>query len=192
MQAAILMLLLKYRNLFPHTRFELFTYGSPRVGNRAYANFMNNLTIPVARVVNDDDLTLIFPAALGYTHYQNELFINDDASGNITARYCSTDYYEDPACAHSRPFLRFLFEIGMDHGVYFGIDGSECGFKDAFAYLVELLLPIYSYLPKAIVTALPRLSITTEIVQEIRTFFNAGIRNVYKIASNSTLYSRAW
>lgn len=36
---------------FPKTKYELYTYGEPRVGNYAFADFMNNQNIVSARVV---------------------------------------------------------------------------------------------------------------------------------------------
>lgn len=49
--ARITQFLLLYLDQFPGCTYELYTYGEPRVGNKAFADFMNNQTITTARTV---------------------------------------------------------------------------------------------------------------------------------------------
>ncbi len=58
----------------PSNPAGLFTYGSPRVGNRRYINFVK---IPHYRWVNNNDIVCrVPPRWLGYTHSGRELYFN--------------------------------------------------------------------------------------------------------------------
>lgn len=58
----------------PSNPSAIFTYGSPRVGNRRYINFVK---IPHYRWVNNNDIvTRVPPQWLGYRHSGQELYIN--------------------------------------------------------------------------------------------------------------------
>lgn len=65
------------RCMLSHIRMEpegLFTYGSPRVGNRKY---VNHVRVPHFRWVNNNDVvTRIPPPWLGYKHSGTELYLN--------------------------------------------------------------------------------------------------------------------
>lgn len=53
---------------------ELYTYGSPRVGNKTY---VNHVKIPHYRWVNNNDIvTRVPPVWLSYKHSGNEMYIN--------------------------------------------------------------------------------------------------------------------
>ncbi len=53
---------------------QLFTYGSPRVGSKSYINFVN---LDYYRFVNNNDLvTRVPPAWLGYHHSGKEVYFN--------------------------------------------------------------------------------------------------------------------
>lgn len=49
--ASLFVFFMSSLNQFPGTNYVLATYGQPRTGNKGYANYMNALTIPMARVV---------------------------------------------------------------------------------------------------------------------------------------------
>lgn len=54
---------------------ELYTYGSPRVGNRRYVNFAK---ITYYRWVNNNDIVpTVPPAWFGYTHTGTEMYLNN-------------------------------------------------------------------------------------------------------------------
>jgi len=191
-QAAVMLFLLKYRNPLPRTTFGLYTYGQLRTGNKAWADFMNNLTLPVARVVNADDVApRTNPAALGYYHNHNELFLSDDGYGNRTARYCSTEVYEDPTCAPSSGsslLYSQLFSLYAGHLVYFGIDSSQCLFENPVEFAMQAIWPIRHLIPKALLEQLPHFAVNTTLLLELRQFVTAGIRDLYKTASKSSTY----
>ena len=53
---------------------QLFTYGSPRVGNRSYVNFV---TLDHYRFVNNNDIvTRVPPVWMGYQHSGHEVYFN--------------------------------------------------------------------------------------------------------------------
>ena len=58
---------------------QLFTYGSPRVGDKRYINYV---TLDHYRYVNNNDIvTRVPPVFLGYRHCGKEVYI--DRNGNI-------------------------------------------------------------------------------------------------------------
>lgn len=63
----------------PSTPEELYTYGSPRVGNRRYVNFTK---ITSYRWVNNNDIVAqVPPSWLGYRHTGTEMYL--DFEGNL-------------------------------------------------------------------------------------------------------------
>ena len=69
---------------------ELYTFGSPRVGN---ATFVSTLSVPHYRWVrNNDIVTRVPPAWLGYRHDGTELYINSrDEVANLSGWAKATD-----------------------------------------------------------------------------------------------------
>ena len=71
------------RCLLSHIRTEpsgLFTYGSPRVGDKRYVNYTN---IPHYRWVNNNDIVArVPPFWLGYRHSGQEMYL--DRNGNLS------------------------------------------------------------------------------------------------------------
>ena len=58
----------------PSTPRQLFTYGSPRVGNKRYVNYVD---IDHVRWVNNNDIvTRVPPSWLGYRHTGQEMYFN--------------------------------------------------------------------------------------------------------------------
>jgi len=107
---------------FPGVRYALYTYGEPRGGNKAYADFFNKLSIPGARVVNNGDVVSHTPVTrtknpigkdLIYVHAQPEYDILKD--GKI--KRCDRAFYEDPNCSNS---LDPKYEP-KDHSTYFDL-----------------------------------------------------------------------
>lgn len=49
--ARVTQLFLVKLNQFPGATYEVYTYGEPRVGNKAHADFVNNQSITTARIV---------------------------------------------------------------------------------------------------------------------------------------------
>jgi hypothetical protein len=116
-------------NQFPGADYECYTYGEPRSGNRAFADFMNKQTIKTARVVNNGDIvahvaptSLFFTKMLGdyYVHCQPEYWYVDENN----QRFCNTSVYEDPTCSDS---MGPDYAV-TDHSMYLGVDFAPCLF----------------------------------------------------------------
>ncbi|KAF5361732.1 hypothetical protein D9756_002149 [Leucocoprinus leucothites] len=69
-------------NLPSTTTFKIVTYGGPRVGNKAFADYIDShFPNAVFRVVNKRDIIpLLLPTIIGYDHPEGELHIRDDLS----------------------------------------------------------------------------------------------------------------
>lgn len=50
--ARITTFFMKYLDQFPGKTYELYTYGEPRAGNKAFVDYMNSLCIKSARVTS--------------------------------------------------------------------------------------------------------------------------------------------
>lgn len=84
----------------------LFTYGSPRVGDKRFINFVE---LDHSRWVNNNDLvTRVPPAWMGYRHGGDEWYLN--RNGNIRSVNGWTRSYD-----RLRGFLRGLLSFSIDH-----------------------------------------------------------------------------
>ncbi|KAL3422811.1 lipase [Phlyctema vagabunda] len=114
--------------LGPSSVLELYTYGSPRVGNAAFADFATTvlagtgseaatgLDISNYRVTHrNDPVPQIPPTWVGYQHLAPEYWIpNDDPTTN-TVDVCEA--VEDPACNAGTGLIPLE---GASHSLYFG------------------------------------------------------------------------
>jgi len=140
-QAILTLYLIKVKNVFPENSLSLFTYGQPRAGNKAFADFINTLGIPVARVTNRADIAVHgSPALLGYVHHQNELFLDSEKG---IQRYCNVGVYEDPTCSNSYGPLY----TPVDHLYYFDLQATTCLEADPYNFALQILLPLQSLIP---------------------------------------------
>ncbi|KAG4079712.1 hypothetical protein HA402_009098 [Bradysia odoriphaga] len=133
------------RRLFPSVKFELYTYGEPRVGNKYFAEFMNRQPITTVRVVARADPVphVMLPSTKlvsdYYVHPQTEFWIN----GRAGQKFCNRTVYEDPKCSMSvRPAYSTL-----DHFFYFDTNLATA-FGQPF---------IYAYLPFNILNPVERI-----------------------------------
>jgi triacylglycerol lipase len=84
----------------------LYTFGSPRIGNRRYVNYVQ---LEAFRWVNNNDIVARLPPAfLGYRHKGQEIYLN--AYGQIR-RLCGWQRTKD----RWRGFVRSLRERRIDH-----------------------------------------------------------------------------
>lgn len=61
---------------------ELYTFGSPRVGDKEYVEYLNSLNILCYRYVNNNDIITSLPfSILGYSHFGKAIYFNH--YGNI-------------------------------------------------------------------------------------------------------------
>jgi len=91
----------------------LYDYGSPRVGNQAFASFADStLRYNTYRVVNKRDLVTKIPwRSMDYYHLAEEMWWDGSQW-----HYCDMSG-EDPSCSDSQ-----IVGDPLDHAVYMGID----------------------------------------------------------------------
>jgi len=57
---------------------ELYTFGSPRVGNKTYVEYLCDSNIMHYRYVNNNDIITVLPfAILGYRHFGDAIYFNN-------------------------------------------------------------------------------------------------------------------
>ncbi|KAJ9051897.1 hypothetical protein DSO57_1039475 [Entomophthora muscae] len=79
-------------------RIEVISYSNPRVGNRAFADYLESLNIPITRYTNQNDLVSFLPGRKqGYVHAGVEVY-GSRVNGQYILRQCSQEYDEDPTC----------------------------------------------------------------------------------------------
>lgn len=85
---------------------EVYTFGSPRVGNRRYVNFV---PLDYKRWVNNNDIvTRVPPTWLGYRHTGTEIYIN---ANGVVSNLKGWKRTKD----RIRGFLRGLRKLQVDH-----------------------------------------------------------------------------
>ncbi|EAU90656.1 lipase [Coprinopsis cinerea okayama7 len=76
---------------FPDLTFRTIVYGMPRVGNKAFAEYVNR-NVDLDRINNQDDFVPIIPGRfLGFQHAHGEKHIQDDLSWLVCPGNDSTD-----------------------------------------------------------------------------------------------------
>ena len=103
---------------------QLYTYGSPRVGDKRYINYV---TLDYYRFVNNNDIvTRVPPAFLGYRHSGNEVYIDRNGKiGHVGLIGKRRDRWQG--------FLRGLRRWKIDHFA----DHSVHNYADAIAAAVR-------------------------------------------------------
>ncbi|KAK8934383.1 hypothetical protein KSP39_PZI014912 [Platanthera zijinensis] len=120
--AALSLLVANDLNSSPNTPpVTVFSFGGPRVGNRAFAELLENRDVNVLRVVNAHDLVTKIPAAIdcgrrwldGYEHVGRELRVDSRVSP-----FLKPD--ADPACCHDlEAYLHLVDGLGGGEGCQF-------------------------------------------------------------------------
>ncbi|KAI8148324.1 Alpha/Beta hydrolase protein [Fennellomyces sp. T-0311] len=99
----------------PANKLSIHTAGAPRVGNRAFAEYIVGTGIPYSRLTNKRDLIPHVPTTtMGFQHAGEEFWIRSDDSIQV----CENGL-ETPDCANSTP----LFTNMGDHLDYMGLLG---------------------------------------------------------------------
>jgi len=97
---------------------EIWNYGQPRVGNAAFATYVNGLIGTIYRVVNMKDLVPhVPPTEVNYHHEATEIWF---PKNHTTYVVCNSSG-EDPKCSDSIPIAECST---TDHTDYFGYGGS--------------------------------------------------------------------
>lgn len=90
----------------------LFTYGSPRVGNKRYVNHVK-LDHHYRWVNNNDIVTRVPPAWLGFRHCGKEMYL--DANGNLRRNIKGMSRFKDRLSGFFRGIRRLKVDHFADH-----------------------------------------------------------------------------
>lgn len=106
----------------PEVKIKIVTYGMPRVGNPAFANWIDQNIPDLAHINNQVDPIPIVPGRrLGYAHPSGEVHIKDDESWN----FCGGQDNPSDGCeigdTPSIIFSNILNHLGPYDGVMMGI-----------------------------------------------------------------------
>jgi triacylglycerol lipase len=120
----------------------LYTFGSPRIGNRRYVNYVH---LEAYRWVNNNDVVARLPPAwLGYRHKGQEVYLN--AYGQIR-RLCGWQRVKD----RWRGFVRGLrsgeFDHFADHSIARYIEHIHAAVAEEENPLVRLRIPTRDVVP---------------------------------------------
>ncbi|KAF9461458.1 Alpha/Beta hydrolase protein [Collybia nuda] len=108
------------KNQLPNAAVRIYTYGQPRTGNEAYANWVNNAIglAQLARSVNANDPVPHVPSRfLGYLHHGTEYWTKSPPSAASTIICPQND---DPNCS-AGTWSTILDIPKKPHRSYFGI-----------------------------------------------------------------------
>ncbi|OXA42036.1 Lipase [Folsomia candida] len=115
--------------------YSYFGYGTPRVGNQAYADYWNGQEMQLTRVVNKADFAAHAPSSLaGYVHHGNELWIMPSGEEKV----CSKTVYEDEKCANSVASMANL----PDHLQYWDVAYLSCAGADPVSTAKQFFIPV--------------------------------------------------
>jgi hypothetical protein len=109
-------------------------YKNVRVGNKAFADYLNNQEdMVVARVVNDKDIVCQLPVANGgWFHHGTEIWLRAGKEDKI----CSRDVYEDPTCQYSVMTTPSLY----NHMNYWNVSFLNCPTENPTVLLSQFFL----------------------------------------------------
>ncbi|CUA77084.1 Lipase [Rhizoctonia solani] len=109
----------------PGVVIKVVTHGMPRVGNQAFANYIDSNLSDVSRITNMKDVVPILPGRfLGYVHSSGEKHIL--SPGNWVA--CAGQDNNDQQCSTGDVLNIFSGNVNDNPGPYEGIiiDGTAC------------------------------------------------------------------
>jgi len=93
---------------------KIYNFGQPRIGDKKYASFVNNISEELARFTHNKDMVPhVPPQEIGYLHSCGEIF--EDKSGNL--KECSSADCEDQKCSDQ---YRLSQTNIQDHMIYLG------------------------------------------------------------------------
>lgn len=101
---------------------SLYTFGSPRVGNEAFASWAGAALGRVRRVARELDIVPHVPPRelIGYAHLPQELWNRHNATDDWLVA-CDAENGEDPLCSDQE-----INTSTDEHTLYLGIRGGFC------------------------------------------------------------------
>ncbi|KAI8319105.1 alpha/beta-hydrolase [Martensiomyces pterosporus] len=107
-----------YKNDDLKSQVSLYTYGQPRTGNAAFADWMTRQAFTKYRVTfKGDPVPQIPTRVFGYKHHTQEVFYLSPSSIN-SIKFCSFTDGEDATCQNSIPITQLHI---ADHSLYPGM-----------------------------------------------------------------------
>jgi predicted lipase len=67
--------------------FRCYTFGSPKIGNKNFANYYNSKIKYSYRFVNNNDLICVFPPTFFYSHIGHEISLNNNKTLNFIKQH---------------------------------------------------------------------------------------------------------
>eukprot|EP00033_Pygsuia_biforma_P000300 GCRY01000367.1.p1 GENE.GCRY01000367.1~~GCRY01000367.1.p1 ORF type:complete len:280 (+),score=14.12 GCRY01000367.1:121-960(+) len=95
-----------------NTPFSLFTFGCPRIGNKAFSDFFSSRIQHHRFTYGRDPVPMVPPQSLHYYHTSTEFFVT---KGDNSVKHCNGSG-EDPSCID-----KYSIPNVLDHLNYFGI-----------------------------------------------------------------------
>jgi len=111
-------------NLPKSISFQVVDFGLPRVGNQAFANYVDASGISVTRVINQHDIVPILPGRfLGFVHPSGEVHIEPN-----TGQFVSCKGQEDESVGCEDELVPTIFEGSIPNhlGPYNGVTIGGC------------------------------------------------------------------
>lgn len=122
----------EYARSGPSLAFDLFTLGSPRVGNSEFSAYATKMVTNNVRWTHTNDPIVHLPMKiLGFQHRVREIWENGN---NTNYKMCSTTNSEDPTCANS--VIGVDFNMLRSHSTYGGLY-LHSGTCDTFTRSIE-------------------------------------------------------
>jgi hypothetical protein len=99
---------------------KVYNYGQPRVGDKRYAKFVNDILKEYWRTTHNKDIVPHVPPITGFNYYHSCREVFEDKNGSLNI--CSDLNCEDPKCTDQ---YSLADTNGDDHTIYLG-HGISC------------------------------------------------------------------
>ncbi|GAM20663.1 hypothetical protein SAMD00019534_038380, partial [Acytostelium subglobosum LB1] len=108
-----------YRDRF---QFEMYTFGSPKVGNSLFVKWFTSTIVPsIRRLTNRRDQMVHLPKDAELVHIPSEIYFGDKDEP-LNYRECNDSEEEDPKCSASEThFLSMIANLS-----FFGFNSTSC------------------------------------------------------------------
>ncbi|KAL0956988.1 hypothetical protein HGRIS_003088 [Hohenbuehelia grisea] len=113
---------------YPKTPLKIYTYGSPRVGNQAFADYVEK-TVGISNsfrsVHTTDGVPIMLPMAIGYRHFGVEYWNFQDPPSAQNTKQCKGG--EDKTCSNQNwTIVGINIPHAVQHGIFMAVSPSFC------------------------------------------------------------------